>query len=152
MQLLHCNIGRSSEICFFVVVVVVVSNLILPGYWSKNALGYKLFFQTSLVTFVKCLLLSPLKGKTMKYYLICNPRKCPKTTCPSLESCQIKKQEGASLRTRIGVCSMWLRSKVELNAGFQSPWENFHLFFLTHTGILGFEIDISNSLIVATQH
>lgn len=43
-----------------------------------------------MVTFVKCLLLSPLKVKTMKYYLICNPRKCPKTTCPSLESCQNK--------------------------------------------------------------
>ena len=42
------------------------------------------------MTFVKCILLSPLKVKTMKYYLICNPRKCPKTTCPSLESHQNK--------------------------------------------------------------
>ena len=65
-------------------------NLILPSYWFKNALEYKLFHQTAIVTFVECLLLSPLKVKTMKYYLICNPRKCLKTTCPSLESCQNK--------------------------------------------------------------
>ena len=89
MQLLQCSIGRSSEM-FFVLFCFFFLNLILPSYWFKNALEYKLFRQTSLVTFVECLLLSPLKVKTMKYYLICNPRKCLKTTCPSLESCQNK--------------------------------------------------------------
>lgn len=68
VQLLPCNSGSSSEIFL---------NTILPSYWFKNALEYKLVLQTSIVTFVKCLLLSPLKVKTMKYYLICKPQKMP---------------------------------------------------------------------------
>lgn len=89
-------------------------NPILPSYWFKNAPEYKLFLQTSVVTFVKCLLLSPLKVKTMKYYLICNPRKCPETTCLSLESCQNKVRGKVSLRTIIWGCGMRLPSQVEL--------------------------------------
>lgn len=109
----------------------VFLNPIFPSYRFINALEYKLFLQSSVVTFVKCLLLSPLKVKTMKYYLICNPRKCPETTCLSLESCQNKvrgkvEPENHSLRLRHvaqitgGACG--------LHSGFQSPPKHLHFF------------------------
>lgn len=74
-----------------------------------------------MVTFVKCLLLSPLKGKTMKYYLICNPRKCPKTTCPSLESCQNKvrgKVEAENNNLRLLQVAPITRGACGLHSGF----------------------------------
>lgn len=130
-------------------------NTILPSYWFKNALEYKLFLSTSRVTFVKCLLLSPLRVKTMKYYLICNSRKCPKTTCPSLEDCQNKvrgkvQSENNNLKLpHVALIKGWACG---LHSGFRSFQEDLHLFFLTHVGVPGFEIKISNSLIVAMQH
>ena len=79
----------------------------------RMPLVYKLFLQTSVVTFVKCLLLSLLKVKTMKYYLNCNPRKCPKTTCPSLESCQNKERAKVKPENNNWRCHMRLPSQVE---------------------------------------
>lgn len=146
MQLLQWNIWESSD---------VFLNPILPSYWFKKALEYKLFPQASVVTFVECILLSPLKVKAMKYYLICNTRKCPKTTCPSLESCQNKvrgkvKPENNDLRLQHVATSKAERIDCIQSSSFFI--EDLHLFFLTHMGVLGFEIKISNSLIVAMQH
>ena len=107
-------------------------NLILPSYWFKNALEYKLFHQTAIVTFVECLLLSPLKVKTMKYYLICNPRKCLKTTCPSLESCQNKVRGKVVPENNNWRLQHVLRSKVEPMAVCRLPvsLEGFPFIFL----------------------
>lgn len=134
MQLLQCNTWRSSE---------TFLNPILPSYWFKNAPEYILFLQTTTLTFVKCFLLSPLKVKTMKYYLICNPRKCPTTTCPSLEICQNKvrgkvKTANGNLRQQHGArIRDWTYG---LHSIFWSLHEDLCLFFLTHVGVLGFEI------------
>lgn len=153
MQLLQFNTRRSRRCVFFFFFFFLTP--ILLSYWFKNALEYKLFLQTSIVTFVKCLLLSSLKVKTMKYYLICNPRKCPKTTCLSLETCQNKvrgkvEPENNNLRLlHVAPITGWACG---LHSGFQLLREDLHLFSLTHMGVLGFEIDNSNSLIVATQH
>lgn len=104
-------------------------NPILPSYWFKNAPEYKLFLQTSVVTFVKCLLLSPLKVKTMKYYLICNPRKCPEATCLPLESCQNKvrgKVEPENHNLRLRHVAQITGGACGLCSGFQPPWEHLH--------------------------
>lgn len=107
----------------------VFLNPILPSYWFKNAPEYKLFLQTSVVTFVKCLLLSPLKVKTMKYYLICNPRKCPETTCLPLESCQNKvrgKVEPENHNLRLRHAAQITGGACGLRSGFQPPQEHLH--------------------------
>ena len=121
----------------------------------RMPLVYKLFLQTSVVTFVKCLLLSLLKVKTMKYYLNCNPRKCPKTTCPSLESCQNKeraKVKPENNNWRLPHAASLPGGAHGLHPGFQLLGEDLHLFSSTHMGVLGFEVNVSNSLIVAMQH
>lgn len=130
---------------FFWISYCQVTDLRIP-------LEYKLFLQNSVVTFVKCLLLSPLKVKTMKYYLNCNPRKCPQTTCPSMESCQNKergkvKSENNNWRF-LHVASL-PGGAHRLHPGFQSLGEDLHLFSTIHMGVLGFEINISHGLIVA---
>lgn len=103
------------------------------------------------MAFVKCILLSPLKVKTMKYYLICNPTKSPKTTCLSLESCQDK------VRGKVKTENNNLRLQNVAQIKGLSPWAAFSLpvfswgftfIFLDPYESFDIEIKVSNHLIV----